>query len=112
MTAAEQLALNLSPLVEPDYAPKASIQERYEAFIAANPWVLSETERLVADLVDAGQKRIGVKQVWEVIRYGYRRTFSADFKANNDYTSRIARDLIARHPSWADHIETRALRAA
>ena len=58
MTTAEQLALNLSPLVEPDYAPKASIQERYEAFIAANPWVLAETERLVADLVDAGQKLI------------------------------------------------------
>ena len=64
MTTAEQLALNLSPLVEPDYAPKASIQERYEAFIAANPWVLSETERLEVREIGQG--------VWRAIaRYGY-----------------------------------------
>lgn len=107
-----QLALDLSPLTEPDYEPHASIQERYETFVAANPWVLTECERLVANLIQKGQKRVGVKQVWEVIRYGYRDTFSADFKANNDYTSRVARDLIQRHPSWSEFIETRELRSA
>lgn len=111
MTAAAQLSLDLSPLREPDYSPEATIQERYEAFMAANPWVLTECERLAANLIAKGQKRIGVKQLWEVIRYGYRDTFSADFKANNNYTSRVARDLIERHPSWSEYIELRALRA-
>ena len=104
--------LDLSPLVIPDHEPEATIAERYSAWIAANPWVLDAMERLIADWLDAGHKRAGIKQFWEVLRWEYGRTQGNEFKANNDYTSRISRDLIARHPDWQAAIETRALRAA
>lgn len=109
MTA--QLALDLAPLVEPDYQPEASIQERYNAWIDANGWVLAAMEQLVADWIAAGHTRVGIKQMWEVIRWRYGTTTGDTFKANNDYTSRVARDLIAMHPDWKRYIETRALRA-
>lgn len=111
MTAA-QLALALSPLHEPDCSPDATIQERWEQWRDANPWVMAELERLVDDWITAGFKRVGIKQMWEVIRYRYGVTTGDRFKCNNDFTSRAARDLIARRPEWAEYIETRELRAA
>lgn len=111
MTAPAQLALDLSPLTEPDYEPHATIQERYDAWITANSWVLAAMERLVGDWIAAGHSRVGIKQMWEVIRWQYGATTGDTFKANNDYTSRVARDLLATHPDWEPYIEIRALRA-
>ena len=106
------LPLDLSPLTEPIYERGATIDERWEAWSAANPWVLPTVEHLIAAWLAAGHKRASLKQVWEVIRYQYGRTTGDRFKANNDFTSRAARAVLARHPEWADAIETRELRAA
>lgn len=106
-----QLALPIADLVEPLYERDATIEERWEAWSAANPWVLPTVERLIADWLAAGHRRASLKQVWEVIRYEYGRTTGDRFKANNDFTSRAARAVLARHPEWADAIETRALRS-
>lgn len=103
---------DIAELVQPDYAPELTIQQKYEAWIASNSWVLVVMENLVGDLIRAGHNRVGIKQCWEVLRYQYGRTTGDRFKANNDWTSRVARDLIAMHPEWAQHIETRLLRAA
>jgi len=108
----DQLALDLAPLVTPDYAPDLTIQQRFDAWIEANPWVLTTAERLVADWLAAGHSRVGIKQVWEVIRWSYGQTTGDTFKANNDFTSRVARRLIDLHPEWSEAIETRTLRAA
>lgn len=108
----DQLALDLSPLVEPTYTEGMSIQDRWEAWEAANPWVLPTVEHLIAAWLAAGHKRASLKQVWEVIRYQYGRTTGDRFKANNDFTSRAARAVLERHPEWRDCIETRELRAA
>ena len=109
----EQLSLpGLEPLVTPEYAPELTIQQRYEAWAAANPWVLPTVEHLIAAWLAAGHKRASLKQVWEVIRYQYGRTTGDRFKANNNWTSRVARDVLARHPEWADSIETRELRSS
>jgi hypothetical protein len=104
--------LELLPLVTPDYAPEATIQERWEQWSAANAWVMDTLERLAQEWLDAGHSRLGIKQLWEVIRWQYGTTTGDSFKANNDFTSRAARDLLAAHPEWADAIETRSLRAA
>lgn len=108
----EQLALPLVPLVTPSHEPHATIQEQYEAWIAANSWVLPLVESLVSSWLARGHKRVGIKQVWEVVRWQYGATTGDAFKANNNFTSRVARDLIAKHPEWADAIQTRELRAA
>jgi hypothetical protein len=107
-----QLALlPLAPLVTPDHEPTATIQEQYEAWITENPWVLPLVESLVSSWLARGHKRVGIKQVWEVIRWQYGATTGDVFKANNNYTSRVARDLIAKHPEWAEAIQTRELRS-
>jgi hypothetical protein len=112
MTTYVDIPLDLAPLTVPDYERGATIDERWEAWSAANPWVLPTVEHLIADWLAAGHRRASLKQVWEVIRYEYGRTTGDRFKANNDFTSRAARAVLARHPEWADHIETRELRAA
>lgn len=108
----DQLAFQFSELVVPDYAPDLTIQQRFDAWIEVNDWVLPTVEHLIAAWLAAGHKRASLKQVWEVIRYQYGRTTGDRFKANNDFTSRAARAVLARHPEWADKIETRNLRAA
>ncbi len=107
----DQYAFEFTELVTPDYAPKLTIDERWALWKAANPWVLPFVENLAANLIAKGHRRIGVKQLWEVLRYSYdANTVGSAFRANNDFTSRAARDLIERHPEWADFIEIRALR--
>lgn len=110
MTTAQQL--ELFPLIEPTYAAGASIQDRFDAWIAVNGWVIPTVEHLIAAWLAAGHKRASLKQVWEVIRYQYGATTGDRFKANNDFTSRAARLILSRHPEWIDCIETRELRAA
>lgn len=99
-------------LVTPEHEPGLTIQERHEAWIAVNGWVLDVMETLVARWLSAGHSRVGVKQMWEVIRFEYGATTGDTFKANNNWTSRVARSLIERRPEWAEVIETRELRAA
>lgn len=106
-----QLALELSPLVTPDYEPRATLQEQFEQFHSANPWVLDALESLTREWVEAGHKRLGIGMLWEVIRYQYGRTISADFKANNNHRSRYVRLMLDRHPDWADVFATRCLTA-
>lgn len=78
-----------------------------------NPWIADYLEALAGELVANGATRIGVKQLWEVLRYTYTVGGGADgYRLNNVLTSRYARLLIERHPAWAGLIETRELRAA
>lgn len=109
----DQLALPIADLVEPDYQPTATIQERYEQWRDANPWILPTLARLLDDWSAHGGRRVGVKAATEWLRFFYARQIeSSDFRCNNSYTSRLARDLIARYPHLAGVIETRELRAA
>jgi len=107
-----QAELDLHPLVHVEHDHDATIQERFDAWTAANPWVMQTLERMVSDWLAAGHTRVGVKQCWEVIRWSYGTTTGDTFKANNNFTSRAARALIDAHPEWADAINVRELRAA
>lgn len=102
----------LAPVVP--LRPNLTIAERFELFHAANPWVFDALEKLTADLVAKGQKKVGMKMLFEVVRWQYARaTQSADgFKINNSLTSHYARELLRQHPEWSGVFETRRLRAA
>lgn len=108
-----QMELQLSPMVVPEFDRGMSIQERYEIWRDANPWVVPALGRLLTDWSKQGQKRVGVKAAaeWLRLEYAYRLR-SQDFAVNNSYTSRLARDLIAEFPHLAGVIETRELRVA
>lgn len=103
--------LRISEAPEPE--GRASIQDRFDSFHAENPWVFQALEELTRDLVARGHKRVGMKMLFEVVRWHHARATVGDtFRCNNDWTSRYARLLIAAHPEWEHVFETRRLRAA
>jgi hypothetical protein len=108
-----QLELPIKELVIPARQEHQTIQQAFEAFHAANPWVYTAFERLTADWIARGRTRIGIGMLTEVIRWQYgRQTESTDgFKINNNFRSRYVRFLIHKHPGWADAFETRELKA-
>lgn len=107
----EQLAL--IPLVEPEYEREATIQQRWEAWRAANPWVVPYIASLLDDWSGHGGRRVGVKAAVEWARYFYNRATQGDpWRWNNTFSSRLARALIEEYPHLAGVIETRELRAA
>lgn len=105
---------DIAELVEPDYEPQQTISERFEEFHRLNGWVYTALETLAADWLAHGHRKVGVKALFEVIRWQFGRTTTGDqgFRMNNDFTSRYARLLIERNPEWENAIETRSLRAA
>lgn len=104
---------DIAPLVTPDHEAEATIEERFAAFHEANTWVYDALVALIRDWLATGHTRVGLKQMFEVLRWSYGRSTVGDtFRCNNDYTSRYARLILRRHPEWADAIEVRELRAA
>ena len=105
--------LELAPLVVPIHEPEATIQQRFEAFDQANPWVRQALTDLAMQAKRDGRTRIGMKHLVEVVRWNYgRRTSGTEFRFDNRYTSRFARAIVADHPDLADLFELRRLRAA
>lgn len=112
---APQLELDLGVYVPPTIEKGMTIQQRFEAFHAANPWVLRAFEQLVADWLGQGHRKVGMKMLAEVLRWQHSRrttTQATGFKFDNNLTSRYARLLIERHPEWEQAFETRELRAS
>lgn len=108
----EQLALPIEGMVYPEYADHLSIQQKFELFHAANPWVYTAFEKLTADWVERGKRRIGIGMLTEVIRWHYGRQTTGDgFKVNNNFRSRYVRLLLNKHPEWSTVFETRELKA-
>lgn len=107
-----QLALDLSPLTEPDYSPDLSIAERFALFHEQNCHVADALEVLAAQWFAAGHRRIGVKALFERLRWEVGIQTTGDvWRLNNDYTAHYGRLLIERHPEWADAIHLRELRS-
>ncbi|MDH2389409.1 hypothetical protein QCN29_11510 [Streptomyces sp. HNM0663] len=68
-------------------------------------------ERLTAQWVEAGGGRIGVKALFEQLRWlAPDLAHGEPFQLNNNFTSRYACLLCARHPEWRDVFELRRLR--
>ncbi|ONI83469.1 hypothetical protein ALI22I_33755 [Saccharothrix sp. ALI-22-I] len=90
-----------------------TIQQRFEQFHLDNPEVLETLERLAVEWFEAGKRKLGVKMLWERMRWERSKAVApGTFALNDIYTSRYARELVSRHPEWAPYIELRELRAA
>ena len=108
-----QLALEMADLVIPEPEPEQTIGERFEAFHAANPWVLQALIALAENARAHGETRVGVKALFERLRWSYNRATTGDvWRLNNSYTSRYARLIAEQRPDLAPMIQTRKLRAA
>ena len=105
----------LPPIVPIRRKPRMTISEQFEAFHAANPHVYQALREMAFELARGGQKRIGIKMLWEVLRWRGLRSGIArgesDYGLDNRLTSRYARLLAEREPELAPLIEMRELKA-
>ena len=90
-----------------------TIQERFDRFHAANPWVLRRLIELAEEAREHGATRVGVGHLFEVLRWRHRMATHDDaaWKLNNDYRSRYARLIQEQRPDLGQLIELRRLRA-
>lgn len=99
--------------VEPDYTPEMTIEERFNAFHAANPQVYIRLRDLALMLRARGIQRYGIAALYEVLRFDHAlRTVGADpFKLNNDYRALYARLLMERELGLEGFFEIRERKA-
>lgn len=92
-----------------------SIDDQFEAFHLVNPWVYRALVTLTADMVRRGHRRVGMKMLFEVLRWQYQLATddpSSEFALNNNFTSRYARLIMEQEPELRYVFELRALRGA
>lgn len=100
----------IAPTVRTNHARGATLEEQFEAFHRANPHVYQALRKLAVGMVRRGQRRIGIKMLFEVLRWSYAMTTAddaADFKLNNNYAPFYARLLMDNEPELAGAFETR-----
>lgn len=88
------------------------IDERFLAFHHQHPDVYVELVRLARRWKAAGHPKIGMKMLFEVLRWNRGLSQVRDdrgFKLNNDFSSRYARLIQANEPDLRGFFETRAL---
>ena len=87
-------------------------QERFLSFHELNPWIYATLVRMCEQLVAKGRTRIGMKMLFEVLRWQYARsTVGDDLKLNNNYTSYYTRLIADNRPDLAILFEMRRMRA-
>ncbi|MFE3196858.1 hypothetical protein [Embleya sp. NPDC059237] len=92
---------------------RITIQDRFDSFHAANPWVLDALEKLTRDFIAKGHRSIGIGMLFEVLRSHYPTTVRTDepWRLNNNFRSRYARVIVQRNPEWRPYFHVRTLRA-
>jgi len=103
----------IEPLT-PEPPTEGTIQARFEAFHALNPWVYRAFVELARDYQGRGYPRIGIGHLTEILRWQRRmKTYdpASDFKLSNDYRSRYARLIMAQEHDLEGFITTRMLRS-
>lgn len=106
MPAATQPAI---PVTRPSSraGSRPTITDQFLAFDAAHPYVYRALERLTAERLAAGATRIGLKELFEALRWRLPQGLRG---LNNNYTALYARQLVADHPEWALVFELRRRR--
>jgi len=86
------------------------IDRAFWEFHRKNPQVYRKVVEMTRQARLRGKRKIGMKMLFEVIRWEHLvHTRSDDFALNNNYTSRYVRLLSEEHPELADMFETRRL---
>lgn len=103
----------LQPTVQPKVAKEATIQERFEAFEAANPHVYVALRTLAFQMLNAGVRAYGIKGLFEICRWqlSMQTNGKEEFRLCNSFSSRYARLLVERNPELDGFFELRSLRA-
>lgn len=93
------------------HIPPPTADQRFNEFHQSNPEVYTELLQLVHEARRAGRNKIGIKMLWEVVRWNrFLRTNDEKYKLNNNYHSRYARMIMQREPGMAGIFNTRELK--
>jgi hypothetical protein len=109
--------LSMESIAQPGLRPgrHLTLQERFDEWIESREGrhAYEEVVAMAYRLRAAGHARYSMKALWEVIRTDRQTPSSARsvFKLNNDYTSRMARRVMADYPDLAGFFETRTVKA-
>lgn len=93
----------------------SDLDQAFREYHAQNPAVWSLFERFALEAARAGRTHFGAKAVWERMRWHIQfetRDSLADWKLNNNYTSRYARMFAERHPEFRKLFQFRELRSS
>ena len=86
----------------------------FDRFISENPHVYERFRMLAVKVKTKGYDRWGAKSLWEVLRWDLALNTNASAtqpKLNNNFTSRMARKLVAEDPEeWDGFFEMRRLK--
>jgi hypothetical protein len=95
---------------EPAYEV-VTVKAQFERFHSRHPEVYAEFVRLCRVATRAGRKRVGIKQLFEVLRWNryVGPDHLEDYKLNNNYAPHYARLIMSREPDLANIFETRAM---
>ena len=88
-----------------------SIQTKFEEFHAKHPGVYEALVSLAYEAQDAGRKRVGMAQLFEVLRWQMMSWTDGDYKLNNNFRSRYARLIMRQEETLSDMFEIRSLSA-
>ena len=91
-----------------------TIESRFEAFHARHPDVYRQLVRLAYEARRAGRERIGMKMLFEVLRWEWTIAGLPDdaenWKLNNSYSSRYARRIMEMYNDLDGLFELRELK--
>jgi hypothetical protein len=91
-----------------------TIDEAFDEFHQANPHILRNLQMLAFQAVHAGRKKIGIKFLFERLRWEYivkTNRPANEYALNNNFTSRYARLLMETYPDLAGVFETREMKS-
>lgn len=111
MTQLDMLSWSPPTASTPEPRKRPSIEERWQAFNAANPHVFAEALRIARTWLARGDRYISVKAIFETLRTSVSTTGEGGRRLNNDMTAPLSRALIAAEPRLVGVIELRTRRA-
>ena len=94
------------------FREESPADRRFREFHRDNPNVYRELMQLVHEALRRGRKKIGIKMLWEVVRWNrFLRTNDEKYKLNNNHHSRYARLIMQKEPGLAGIFDTRELKS-
>lgn len=91
---------------------KSRLDQRFEEFHSKNHHVYEKLVEMAYELKNAGHKHIGIKMLFETLRYTTMiRTTGSDFKLDNSYSSRYTRLIEQNEPKLVGLFQKRGLRS-
>lgn len=88
-----------------------TIEQRFRKWLAENPGIYDAVVRLAREVKAKGKSRCGMKALFERVRWDLWLDARGDeFRMNNIYSSRLAREVMRREPDLTEFFETRELK--